>query len=49
MELRFDMTLFSKLVMKIMMRAISNVHAGHIWLEGRRFPTLDLIRPAQLC
>jgi len=33
MELRFDEILSSNLVMKILMRAISNIHAG------RRFPT----------
>jgi len=32
MELRFDAILLSKLGTKILMRAISNVHAGH------RFP-----------
>jgi len=26
-------------VTQILMRAISNVHAGRIWPAGRRFPT----------
>jgi len=42
MELRFDLILYSKLVTKILMRAISNDHAGPIKREGRRFLTPDL-------
>jgi len=40
----FVLTRFCTLnwVMKIPMRALSNVHAGHIWPTGRRFPILDL-------
>jgi len=29
-------------VMKILMRAISNVHMSYIWPMGCSFPTLDL-------
>jgi len=43
MELRFDAMLYSNLVTKSMMRAISNVHAGRIWPEGRRFSTTGLM------
>jgi len=38
MELRFGKILYSNLVIKILMQAISNVHAGRIWPTGRRFP-----------
>jgi len=41
-ELRFDTMLYSNLVAKILMRAISNVHASRIWPAGRRFPTPNL-------
>jgi len=35
--------LYSNLgVTKIMMQAISNVHAGHIWPAGLRFPNPSL-------
>jgi len=39
MELRFDAILYSTWVIKILMRAATNVHAVHIWPAGRRFPT----------
>jgi len=38
MELRFGNILYSNLVIKIMMQAISNVHAGCILPMDRRFP-----------
>jgi len=38
MELRFGKILYSNLVINILMRAISNVHAGCIWPVDRRFP-----------
>jgi len=41
MELRFDSILYSKLVMKILMRAMLNDHAGC------RFPTPDLSEVAK--
>jgi len=39
MELGFDAMLLSNLGMKIVMRAIPNVHAGRIWPASRRLPT----------
>ena len=40
MELRLDWLLYTLTwVTKILMRAISNVHAGRIWPAVRRFPT----------
>jgi len=42
MELRFGKILYSNLVIKILMWAISNVHAARIWSAGRRFPIPDL-------
>jgi len=38
MELRFGKILYSNLVIKILMRAISNVHADCIWPAEHRFP-----------
>jgi len=38
MKLRFGKILYSNLVIKILMRAISNVHAGCIWPAEHRFP-----------
>jgi len=42
MGLHFDAMLCSNLVTKILMRAMSNVHVGHSWPAGRRFPTPDI-------
>jgi len=41
-ELRFDTICTLYWVTKIMVRAVSNVHASRIWPAGRRFPTPGL-------
>jgi len=49
MELRFNSLLYTRTwVTKILMRTISNVHAGRIWPTGSRFPTPVLYQPS-LC